>query len=47
MKPYYCESCVFCDEPRIEQPCCCCVGGINFVELGKGENNDEQREAEH
>ena len=33
MKPYYCENCAFFDELKNEQPCCCCVDGINFVEL--------------
>lgn len=33
MKSYYCENCAFFDELKNEQPCCCCVDGINFVEL--------------
>ena len=33
MKSYYCENCAFLDELKNEQPCCCCVDGINFVEL--------------
>lgn len=46
MKPYYCENCAFFDELKNEQPCCYCVGGINFVELKEEENNNEQREAD-
>lgn len=43
MKPYYCENCVFFDELKNEQPCCCCVDGINFVELEEEDNDNEQR----
>ena len=36
----------FFDELKNEQPCCCCVGGINFVELEEEEKDNEQREAD-
>lgn len=46
MKPYYCEKCAFFDEFKNEQPCCYCVGGINFVELEEEESDNERRETD-
>ena len=41
MKNIKCDDCVYFDELETEQPCCCCVDGVNFEEIEPTEKDGE------